>query len=37
VGVRLNRKEDARGPYNEPLNPDPGDWGAFHLTIGEAF
>ena len=39
VGVRLNRKgEWAPGGAAKGLqNPDPGSWGAFHITIGEAF
>jgi translocation and assembly module TamA len=39
VGVRLNRKGEwaPGGPGNGLQNPDPGSWGAFHITIGEAF
>ena len=39
VGVRLNRKNavaNADGTTGAP-EPDPGSWGAFHLSIGEAF
>jgi translocation and assembly module TamA len=35
VGVRLNRLS-AREADGTP-NPDPGEWGAFHISVGEAF
>ena len=35
IGFRLNRKSEM-GP-DGLANPDPGSWGAFHISLGEAF
>jgi outer membrane protein assembly factor BamA len=43
VAGRLNRRDEfeivtrADGTEERIQNPDPGDWGAFHISIGEAF